>query len=143
MREDASVASGDALVEIITSKAAFDVEAPTDGVVLRITAPEKSVVPVGYVLAVIGSPGEAVPQIDAENERLLEEFRNAALAQAETGRVQAGRARMRATPGARRLAKAEQVDLGDVPSSRDNGVICEDDVRRFLRYRRKDQGGAS
>lgn len=132
VREGDAVAKGDALVEIITSKAAFDVEAPENAAMLQILVPEKSVVPVGYILALTGSPGETAPAASAENEELLAAFRQAAFG---AGPAAFGRTLIRATPGARRLAKAEEVDLGDVPSASEIGVICETDVRRFLRFR--------
>jgi len=129
-----AVTRGDALAAIITSKAAFDVEASEEGVVLAILAPEKSVVPVGYVLGITGSPGEVAPDISAENNRIMEEFRRAVLA-GKPGNGETHRVAVRATPRARHLATSEDVDLGDVPPSSENGVICEEDVRRFLKVR--------
>jgi len=126
------VSVGDALVEVITSKAVFDVESPAPGNVLSICAPEKSHLPVGYILCVIGQNGETTPDVKAENEATLAAFK-----QAETagGKSPAEGRKIRATPGARRLAKAENVDLGDVPPAAGNSVVCEEDVRTFLKYR--------
>jgi len=133
--EGRAVCRGDALVEVITSKATFDVEAPSDGVVLRVCAPEKSTVPVGYVLCVIGGDGEAAPDVRDENERALAAFRREEAGGCARGA--AGGKKIRATPGARRLAKAEGVDLGDVPPGDGGSVVREVDVRKFLKYRRR------
>jgi len=129
--DGAHVRVGDPLVEVITSKATFDVESPVEGVLLSILAPEKSAAPIGFVLAVMGDAGEATPpEAAAENARLLSEFG----ASSDHGDGALRRAEIKATPGARRLAKAESVDLGDVPPG-ESGVIREDDVRRFLHFR--------
>ena len=132
-REGDSVRKGDPLVEIVTSKATFDVESPADGVLRRILAPEKSNLPVGYVLALVGEPGEELPDVDGENGRLLAAFRAEALqrrsGEAEPGAT-ASRKKVRATPGARRLAIELGIDLGEISLPSGSGVIREEDVRR-------------
>jgi pyruvate dehydrogenase E2 component (dihydrolipoamide acetyltransferase) len=134
-REGDDVSAGDKLVELVTDKASFEFESEASGTVLKVLAPEKSTVPVGYVLAVIGDPGEAVPpDLDAENEALLAAHSDRLLggADREAGpgpegppppgrslappvRSPADRARkaprVRATPRARRFAREHGVDL--------------------------------
>ncbi len=134
--EGQPVGPGEPLVEIITSKAVFDVESPLNGVLLKVVAPERSIVPVGYVLAICGEPGEALPDVEAENAKTVAEFRRAAEATG-AGAARPDRPRIRATPGARRLAGREGVDLGDVPPGGGSGVVREEDVRRFLSFRRE------
>jgi len=51
--EGDEVKEGDALVEMVTDKAAFDVPSPVSGVLKKILADEDQVVPVGGPLAVI------------------------------------------------------------------------------------------
>ena len=133
--EGDAVRAGDALAEIITSKATFDIEAPADGLLLKICAPERSNIPVGYVLGIVGASGEALPDVAAENDALMARFRQAALAAGAED--EPSRATVRATPGARRLAKAEGVDLGDVPPADGKSVVREEDVRRFLDVTRR------
>lgn len=128
-----AVAAGEALVEVITSKAVFDVESPVAGRVLGVCAPEKSHVPVGYVLCVIGGDGEAMPEVRGENDAALAAFKCAAAGEGSAG----GNVKVRATPGARRLARAEGVDVGDVPPGAGGTVVREEDVREFMRYRRR------
>ena len=55
-----SVHKGDALVELITDKTVMDLDAPAEGVILAIYAPEKSVVPVGYALCAIHKKAYAI-----------------------------------------------------------------------------------
>jgi len=51
--EGDEVKEGDALVEMVTDKAAFDVPSPASGVLKKILADEDQVVRVGEALAVI------------------------------------------------------------------------------------------
>ena len=135
------VRAGEPLVEIITSKATFEVESPSDGILREILAPEKSAVPVGYVLALIGEADEALPDVSSENDQLLAAFRAQALQESSGPEASVGaalRVKVRATPGARRLARTEGVDIGQIVLPPDRSVVKEDDVRRFLE-RRKDR----
>ena len=65
--EGDTVELGDALCELITEKTTFQLEAEGSGTLLRIVAAEKSIVPVGAIIAVLGEAGEEVPDIDTEN----------------------------------------------------------------------------
>lgn len=129
------VRAGDPLVEIITSKATFDVESPAEGVLRNPLAPEKSTVPIGYVLALVADADEPLPDVTAENARLLAEFRGQAQAAARAGEGAPGRT-VRATPGARRRAKEAGVDLAAIPLPPGRDVLNEEDVRLFLEQRR-------
>lgn len=140
--EGERVEKGEPLVEIITDKVTFEMEAPEGGVLRRILAPENSVVPVGYVIGLLGEPGEALPDVEAENRQLLEQRAAEweALARAaqeappalERAEVSRGAERVRATPAARRLARQWGIDLAQVPPA-DGVRVTEEDVRAFLR----------
>ena len=128
-REGEAVSEGEPLVEIVTSKAPFDVESPASGLLRKILAPSKSVLPVGCILCVIGTAEEALPDVAAENERLLAEFR--AAARGVSGDAPAAKHRVRATPGARRLAGELGINLAAAAPSGGGGIIREADVRRL------------
>jgi pyruvate/2-oxoglutarate dehydrogenase complex dihydrolipoamide acyltransferase (E2) component len=55
------VAKGEPLVEIETEKITLAVEAPADGVLLRILVPDDTETPILSTIGYIGRPGEAVP----------------------------------------------------------------------------------
>ncbi len=130
-KEGEAVAAGEPLVEIITSKATFDVESPAPGILRRALAPEKSHIPVGYILAIIGAPEEALPEVAVENERVMAAFRAQALAgPADAAVPRAGT--VKATPGARRLAREGNVDLARIPLPAGRDILREEDVRAFL-----------
>ena len=136
-----TVARGEPLVELITDKATFDLEADAEGVLLCVAAPEKSTVPVGYVLAAVGEAGEVPPDLEAENRRVME--RLAAQSEAVEWKPpgQSGGSgfapkapgeAVKATPGARRLARSEGADLAEVAEAKGGGVVREEDVRAYL-----------
>ena len=68
------VDTGDVLVDVVTDKANFELTAEASGVLRRSLAPEKSEVPLGYVVALVGQPAEPIPDVSAENERMMKEF---------------------------------------------------------------------
>ena len=137
-REGDPVRAEEPLVEIITSKATFEVVSPIEGTLRKVLAPEKSNVPIGYVLALVGAPDEALPDVTAENARLVAAFRSqAAFSGGEGKPAQEPQSRaVRATPGARRLAREANLPLADIPRASEHDVLREEDVRRFLAQRR-------
>lgn len=138
------VEAGEFLVEISTDKAAFEFESPASGTLLAVYAPDKSVVPVKYVLGLIGEEGEEDPEALAENERLMADYRaNAGAAPVKpirppslqsprAPRPAAGGHRLRATPKARRLAQAKGIDLADVAAKTGADLITEAEIEAFL-----------
>ena len=129
------VRKGDALVEMITDKATFDLECEGEGTVLRILAPEKTCAPVGYALCALGEQGEEPPDASEENRKLMEAHRARAEElswSAHPAEASKASGKLRATPSARRLARQEGVDLERVAQMKGRGVVREEDVRRFL-----------
>ncbi|MCO5198238.1 MAG: 2-oxo acid dehydrogenase subunit E2 [Anaerolineae bacterium] len=110
--EGDSVEKGDLLMEVETDKITMDVEAMDAGVLRGLTVKAGDVVPVTEVIGYIVPDGET-----------WEESAEALKAKSV--------ARAKATPVAQRMAKANMVDIGSVPSS--NGQrITRRDVEAFL-----------
>ncbi len=135
--EGERVEAGQSLCEIITEKVTFEYECPVSGVLVRIYAPEKSVVPVGYTIAYIGQEGEQPPAvIEEENERIMQ--MHAAQPQLDVDlspqTPSAGRrARVRAVPAARRLARQHGISLAQVAEwLKENRPITPEDVARYI-----------
>ena len=124
--------------ECVADKGEFLVWAEEPGVVRRIYAPEQSVVPVGYVLAAVGAADEELPDVEAENERLMAGARERLTARDGLA-VKRGE-RVRATPAARRAARELGVDLAAVAASTSGALVREKDVRDFAA--REGRGGA-
>ena len=140
VKEGQFVAKDQGLCEIITDKAKFDMPAPVAGTVLKILAPERAVLPVGYVLCVIGAASEPIPaDFGPKNEQLLAAHRSAATsisapgASLTVGAPVSATGAIRATPAARRAAKEAGVDLAAVAAAlKICGVINEKDIKTFL-----------
>ena len=133
-KEGDRVRKGEPLVELTTEKAAFEFEAPRSGLLRKILAEEKSIVPVGYVIALIGEANDPLPDVMEANRRLLERRQRRSAASARPAREAAGGgpSKVRATPAARRLAKEKGVDLAAVGSKAGVDIVRETDVIRFL-----------
>lgn len=128
------------LLEVSTDKVDTEVPAPAAGVVLRLYHAEGETLHAGTVLAVIGQPGEAVPdapaRVDlhavAEQSSAAEpagQATPAAPAQPETrdlGRI---------SPVVARMAREHGVDLQRVPGTGRDGRITKQDVQAYLETR--------
>jgi pyruvate dehydrogenase E2 component (dihydrolipoamide acetyltransferase) len=134
-KEGDRVRKGDPLVEVTTEKAAMEIESPASGTLRRRLAMEKSTLPVGYVIAIVGDEAEPVPDVTKMNHDLLERYRqrSAAGRSGKTPKIDiAPRTVVRATPAARRLAREKGIDLSSVMSSIKEDVITEDGLRQYL-----------
>lgn len=152
--EGDAVQNGDALCELITEKTTFQLPAEGSGVLRRIVAAEKSIVPVGFIIGLIGDPEEPLPDIEAHNAGARESKRETPDTPAETLRVPSvatpsyapsvsgaavgaapsgasAASRVRATPAARRAARERGVALEDVAAAFPGKVLSEDDVANF------------
>jgi pyruvate/2-oxoglutarate dehydrogenase complex dihydrolipoamide acyltransferase (E2) component len=150
-KEGDPVRQGDVLVDLITDKANVELTSETDGVLRKIVACEKSQVPLGYVVALVGEPDDELPDVSAENRRRMEEYLASVTGKtvsappaAEgtekgTGALKAGLqsrfpvpfspARVRATPRARRLAREHGIDLVRVQKNTGVDVVTEKEVQ--------------
>ena len=135
------VQPGEIVAELTTDKATFEFESGAVGTLLAILAAEKSVVPVGYILALVGEPGESDPAAAAHNTALLARCRETAAAGSDCGKAPAvplqPASRVRATPRARRLAQEQGIDLARVQAATGVETVDEAALRKFL------QGAAS
>lgn len=122
-KEGEAVEKGEPIVEIISEKATYDLEAPSSGILRKILVKEGVDASVNAVLAVITSPGEAFSETEilAEAPQTVEETEK----------------RVLASPSAKRLAREYEIDLSLVKGSGPEGRIVEEDVRRFMEEARR------
>ena len=130
-KEGESVRKGDVLVVIETDKAAFDVESPGDGVLLKIVVPDGTVVPVGATIGVVGAPGTPLPDLGPAAAGVA----TGPTAQVRVETVPASTpgkpaGRRQVSPVARSLAQELGVDLSLVEGTGPGGLVTKDDVRR-------------
>jgi len=115
-KEGEKVEKGEPVVEVLSDKVTYEVEAPASGIVRKILAEEGVDVPVAETLAVITAPDEELPEVEA-------------VAKAPVERIEE---RILASPAAKRLAREQGVDLAQMRGTGPEGRIVEEDVRKFL-----------
>jgi pyruvate dehydrogenase E2 component (dihydrolipoamide acetyltransferase) len=121
-KEGETVQKGEPLVEVLSEKVTYDVEAPESGVLRKILAVEGMDVPVAQAIGIIAAPDEQIPEtevveVEAAPEREL---------------IEKAEERIVASPAAKRLAREQGVDLSKVVGTGPEGRIVEDDVKRFI-----------
>jgi pyruvate dehydrogenase E2 component (dihydrolipoamide acetyltransferase) len=140
--EGDAIAEGQPLVEVETDKAVVPVEAESAGEMLRIMVGEGTSVPVGAPIAMLGEPGEALPERGSA-EALAAVGAPAAPSVVESsapaapspvsdanGTPPAPGARVRASPLARRIAAELNIDVGTLVGSGPHGRVIRADVER-------------
>ncbi|MHB1164159.1 MAG: dihydrolipoamide acetyltransferase family protein [Candidatus Nanopelagicales bacterium] len=142
--EGSPIASGQALAVIETEKAAVDLEAEADGVLIKLLVSNGATVLVGAPIALIGAPGESLADIDLELARLgigaqgqgqmtagqaqaAPSEATASVASAPIGLPISG-SRIFASPLARRLARDSNIGLDSIIGSGPGGRIVRRDV---------------
>ena len=144
--EGSAVNRNEAIAEIETDKAIVEFESDSEGVLLKIIAPEGTVVPVGQTIAVIGDEGEETDNISILDLRPPEEAKSEPTKNAtpptepqestpalsvtkEDSEVSTGR--ILSTPIARRMAEERNIDLSYISGSGPGGRITKNDVENY------------
>lgn len=129
-----SVEEGDPIVEVQTDKITIEVEAETNGVLLKKLYEVGDTVSVLKTIAYIGEAGEEIGHIeedmlkeDQETDSTLEVISEAATEFIE------GEEKIRRTPLARRLALEHGIDLTNVKGTGPKGRIQKYDVEQYLK----------
>jgi len=129
-KEGETVQKGEPLVEVLSEKVTYDVEAPDSGVLRKILALEGVDVPVAQAIGIIAAPDEPISEAEVAPAAPEEAAEVEAVAEREF--VEKVEERILASPAAKRLAREHGVDLVKVVGTGPEGRIVEDDVRRFL-----------
>jgi pyruvate dehydrogenase E2 component (dihydrolipoamide acetyltransferase) len=123
--EGDSVKKGEALLEVMTEKITNKVEAPADGILLKIVAAKGAKLPVGGLLGVIGEAGEDISAL-------------LAAAPADGGAAPAAAAgggdggKVKISPAARKLAQENGLDYTRIPGTGPEGRITREDVEKAI-----------
>lgn len=129
-KEGERVEKGEPVVEVLSEKVTYDVEAPAGGILRRVLAEEGTDLPVGATLAFIALPEEELPEVEEAGTPAAEAVEETTgMRTAETSTV---KERVLASPAAKRLAKERGVDLRQVKTIDSEGRITEEDVRSFV-----------
>ena len=139
VKEGQTVHKEQPLCELITEKVTLELPAEAEGIVRQLVAPDKAIVPTGFVIALIGDESESLPDVAGVNAQLksAETVAPHPLAAPAREDIQApptaatSGGRLRATPAARRAAKVAGVNLEDVAAKFPDKVLSEDDVKNY------------
>ena len=130
--EGTALKQGDPVVDLVTEKATFEIEAEQDGILKKQYATEKSIVPVGFVVCIICTETEEIPAEIEENNSKLISTRNITVSDPSPAPSPKG-PKIKATPAARRKAKKSGIDLPEVKSRLCiDGVITEKNIDEYL-----------
>ncbi|KPV64217.1 MAG: branched-chain alpha-keto acid dehydrogenase subunit E2 [Candidatus Bathyarchaeota archaeon BA2] len=130
-KEGDMVEKGEPLVEVLSEKATYEVEAPASGVLRKILAEEGTDVPVAGTLAIITALDEELPEIEVAVAPPAVEA-GKAVAVPERKVEERVERRIIASPAAKRLAGEHGIDLTQIRGSGPGGRIVEEDVRRLI-----------
>ncbi len=119
------VEEGETILVIETDKIAIDVEAPGTGILNGISAHPGETVPIGTVIAYILEEGEELPEASSVPPVPASET-------PQTEEVPAGSEEVQATPVARKMAAAHEMDLGTVTPTGSGGKVTKGDVEAAL-----------
>ncbi|MFB6170136.1 MAG: 2-oxo acid dehydrogenase subunit E2 [Haloarculaceae archaeon] len=143
VEEGGEVVEEETVVVVESEKTTSDVEAREDGVLRRIVAPAGTTLEPGDAIGIVAGPEEdlsayeAQVDVDIDAGAAASADEGAQAASDSGGRDAVERveresaeaaADVRATPGARKLASEEGVDLAAVEGTGPQGVVTEDDV---------------
>jgi len=155
-KEGETVAKGDVLAEIETDKATVEVESSASGVVRRLLVDEGAVVPVNTPIAIIGAAEEELPggsgqssvssgQLSVSSDQLSvssgqssvversgepEKQKSEPVAQSAISNPQS--TILRASPLAKKMARARGLDLSQVRGTGPGGRIVRRDVEAVI-----------
>lgn len=142
-KEGEKIAKGDILFTVETDKSVMEVEAFTDGTLLKIIVQPGVNVPVQSTVGFLGQPGEPIPAVEAPKPTLAPKKAEATPVAAAPVKVVAAPVQVavplpnvpalfRISPRARSLAKASVIDPTKITGSGPGGRIVEKDVRAYL-----------
>jgi pyruvate dehydrogenase E2 component (dihydrolipoamide acetyltransferase) len=142
-KEGDKVKKGDAIVEIFGEKNEFELEAPDDGVILKILCDVDDEIPISEPIAFIGKEGEAIPDIKPRKLNVTPQAPAMAVTptpKVPTSKTEPQRAvvqaidtrlpggKIKASPRAKKKAAELDVDLASVIGTGPEGRIVEKDI---------------
>ncbi|WNS81283.1 dihydrolipoamide acetyltransferase family protein [Domibacillus sp. DTU_2020_1001157_1_SI_ALB_TIR_016] len=142
-QEGDEVKKGDSVAVISSDKIEKDIEAPADGILLKIEASSDEVVKVGEAIGFVGAAGEEAEATNAPQAELHQEAPNMPeeipvsierTPEPAATKVQRNGGRTRISPAARKLARKHDLDVTGIPGTGPNGRITRSDVERHLNH---------
>jgi pyruvate dehydrogenase E2 component (dihydrolipoamide acetyltransferase) len=141
-KEGETVTKGEVLAEIETDKATVEVESSASGVVRRLLVDEGAVVPVNTPIAIIGAAEEQLPVVSGQSSVSSDQLsvversgepekqKSEPVAQSTISNPQS--TILRASPLAKKMARARGLDLSQVRGTGPGGRIVRRDVEAVI-----------
>lgn len=137
--EGDEIKEGEPIVEILTDKVNMEVEAESSGFLIKKVRFEDEVLPVFTVIGYIGEKGETVSEREekAKTAEVIKDEKKPDKKETEENSVFFNKSLMqsdklnRATPAARKKARDNNLNLGDIPGSGPKGRVQLADVESF------------
>jgi len=131
-KEGEAVKADEPIVELETDKVTLEVNAPADGVIVKIAVGEGDNVEVG---AILGELEEGAVANDSAASAKKEEPKKEAAAPAkavETAKTAAPSDSPKTSPAVRKLINDNNLDASSIPASGKDGRITKEDVQNYL-----------
>lgn len=135
-QEGEAVKKGEPICSISSEKLTMDVEAPDDGVLVKVIAQQGAEVPVKEVIGIVAQQGETIhtqpanTAPDSTPEKGEREQKNVILTKEQTETEKQSR-RVFASPLARKLAKYKNINLALVQGTGGNNRITRRDIEAY------------
>lgn len=158
-REGDAVKKGDGIVDISSEKIEMELEAPADGVLLRIDVAEGGVVPYGTVLGLVGEPSELAAAVPVAVAAGGQKEAAASLAVTESavfsspsfagkaaafgGTPARSREGIKISPVARKMAEEAGLDYANITGTGPQGRITKEDIEAALSARQQEEKASS
>ncbi len=134
-KEGEAVKADEPIVELETDKVTLEVNAPADGVIVKIVVGEGDNVEVGAILGELEEGAVANDSAPAKKADKKEAAAPAKAAKAEKEAAPSDNAKT--SPAVRKMISDNGLDASQIPASGKDGRITKEDVQKFI-----DQGGA-
>ena len=131
--EGEEVKKGEVLFVLETEKVTYEVEAPEDGTLAKILVQAQETVPVGAVVAYLLKPGENAASLSITalpDKHVSAASARVALPPGTVQSLQVASDRVKATPLAKKMAKAMGLDLNSIKGSGPAGRITIEDIEK-------------
>ncbi|RWR14656.1 dihydrolipoamide acetyltransferase family protein [Siminovitchia fortis] len=139
-RKGDKVEKGESVAVISSEKIEKDIEAPGSGVLLDVAAQEDETVAVGKAIGYIGEPGEKINSASESEKQPVAAAREAAASVEKAGRPPINmQIKVRVSPAARKLAKAEGIDVNTVKGTGPQGRVTREDIEKAIKNRLEDK----
>ncbi len=129
-KEGEAVKADEPIVELETDKVTLEVNAPADGVIVKIGVGEGDTVEVGAILGELEEGAVANDAAPAKKEE--SKAASAAPEKKEEPKAAAPSADAKTSPAVRKMINDNNLDASKIPASGKDGRITKEDVEKFL-----------